>query len=189
MDKRKKYASKNVIGVYKQSKDDLQGYLRSEVPYKKIMVTPESFNIVLSAIRSTGVDPYQEYFFLWDECERTIQDIAYRGKIILPINDLFKFKKKCFISATTIPPTDRRFQEHNFTYIKIEPDFDYKQDLKLLVTNNVVSTLKQYVKDHPSKHYFIFVNSTRAIASIQKALKIKRSSYTFCGHNVELPQL
>lgn len=184
-DKCKKYGTK-VIGVYKRAPQDLIEYLQSNVPLKKILVTPESFQLVLNTLAEMGINVYQEYFLLWDECERTVQDISYRGKIILPISDFFKFKSKAFISATAILPSDKRFEEQRFTLINIVPDFDYKQPLKVIHTNNIVTTLKKYFDESKSEKYFIFLNSTRTIASIQKALKIKKESFIFCALNSSL---
>jgi hypothetical protein len=185
-DKCRKYKDKHIIGVYKDSPDDLEDYLTSNVQYKKIMVTPESFSLVMAAMREAGIDVYNDYFLLWDECERTIQDIYYRGRIILPIDEVFKFRHKAFISATALPPRDPRFVEQDFTYIKLKPDFDYKQSIKLIHSDNVETSLKKYIQEYPSEKYFIFLNSTRTIASIQKALGIKDESFTFCAYESSL---
>ena len=52
--------------------------------YLKIMTTPESFPKVCSAMIQTHTDMHGEWFMLFDECERTIQDAGYRGSITLP---------------------------------------------------------------------------------------------------------
>lgn len=182
-DKCRKYKHKHVIGVYKESKDDLEEYLRRNIGFKKIMVTPESFPLLMDAMNEVGINAYEEYFLLWDECERVIQDINYRGKITLPIDDFFKFKQKAFISATVLPPSDPRFIEQGFSYIKLQPAFDYRQRIKLIHTNNVITSLKKYLSEHASNNYFIFLNSTKAIATIQKTLKIKDDSFAFCAYD------
>ena len=32
---------------------------------------------------------YKDYFLLFDECEKAIQDVGYRGDIYLPVEDGF----------------------------------------------------------------------------------------------------
>ena len=33
---------------------------------------------------------YKDYFLLFDECEKAIQDVGYRGDIYLPVEDFFQ---------------------------------------------------------------------------------------------------
>jgi hypothetical protein len=126
---------------------------------------------------------YEEYFFLFDECERAIQDVSYRGDVILPMSDFFKFANKAFISATPIMPSDPRFLKHKFKSLIIKPTFDYKRDLQLIVTDHALSTLQKYLNDHPRDNYFIFIKSTEQIAHIIKTLNIMQESAVFCARD------
>ena len=71
-----------------------------------------------------------------DECEKFIQDVDYRKRISQPINDFFLFKNKAMVSATPLKMRHPKLERQNFKMIKITPDFDYKVDLNLIVTNN-----------------------------------------------------
>lgn len=134
----------NVLGVYEgKTEEHILDYLQSIVQPKKIMVTPESFRRVKEVIlEMEDYNLYNDFFLLFDECERTIQDISYRADIILPMQDFFHFKQKAFISATPIIPSDPRFEGSGFKALYIEPDYDYKENVQLLSTNNVFLTLK-----------------------------------------------
>ena len=77
---------------------------------------------------------------LFDECEKIIQDVDYRGDIHLPVNDFFKFEGKAMVSATPLMPRDPRFAEQGFEMMRVEPTYDYKQRVKLLVTNNTMDS-------------------------------------------------
>ena len=110
--------------------------------YYKIMTTPESFPKVKRAIKSVNLDLYKEFFLLFDECEKIIQDVDYRKKIALPINDFFRFENKAMVSATPIIPSDPRFEEQNFEIVKIVPDYIHSKNLLLYPTNNVQITLQ-----------------------------------------------
>lgn len=47
----------------------------------------------------TSTPVYEDYFLLFDECEKAIQDVGYRGDIYLPVEDFFKFNGKAMVSA------------------------------------------------------------------------------------------
>lgn len=181
---------KNVFGVYEGIyADDILDYLEKGNKYHKVLTTPESFRKVKDAFAEYGMDIYNECFLLFDECQKIIQDVSYRQDIVLPINDFFKFKNKAFVSATPILPSDPRFEENKFKEIEIQPDFDYKQNIHLLTTNNVLGTLRTVIEklqeynsqNETSKNICIFLNSTDTIEAIIKQLKIEENSVVFCS--------
>jgi hypothetical protein len=174
--------TKTIRGVYEgKTVDDIVDYLRSSVTPKKIITTPESFLKVKEAMKDEGIDMYKDYFIVFDECERTIQDVGYRTKILIPVDDFFHFNGKAFVSATPIAPSDPRFVEHGFTPLYIEPTFEYKEPIKLIHTNNVFSTVEKYFEENPKDQYFIFFNSTDSIAYLINHLKIKDESSIYCA--------
>lgn len=80
--------------------------------YLKIMTTPESFPKVRSAMVQTHTDMHGEWFMLFDECERTIQDAGYRGSITLPMDDFSDANKRRWFprrrSSRPIPVSSSR---------------------------------------------------------------------------------
>jgi len=62
----------------------------------------------------------ENYFLLFDECERIVTDISYRGKIAAPLETFFRFKNKAVVSVTTLEFSDERFK--NFDHYIIQPD-------------------------------------------------------------------
>jgi len=174
----------NILIVCKGiNQKQVENYLNSHVTPKKILCTPEAYiTKVRPAIESVdSFKLYEDFFLLMDECDKLIRDVDYRPKIILPIDDFFKFKNKAMISATAVEPSDKRFLEHNFRILKVEPKYDYSTNLNLITTNNVLGSLKQVLDCHSAKSYFIFVNSTDLIHSLIKALKIQDESKVFCA--------
>lgn len=106
-----------LFAVYEgTSKEDVKAYLAGESDgYRKIITTPEGFDKkVLPAMYETDTPIFEDYFLLFDECEKTIQDVGYRGDIYLPVEDFFRFKNKAMVSATPIVPSDPRFAEQGF---------------------------------------------------------------------------
>ncbi|WP_448103612.1 hypothetical protein [Pedobacter panaciterrae] len=179
-----KRKQKIILGVYEGvTKDDIIEYLESDIFPKKIMTTPESFQKVKEAMMELDMlqSMYDDYYILFDECERTVQDVGYREKITLPIDDYFKFKSKAFISATPIMPSDPRFAKEGFRIQKVVPTFNHIQDLRLVVTNNTFYSFKRFIDDNPRERYFIFFNSTNAIANLISFLEIKADSAIFCS--------
>ena len=148
----------------------------------KILTTPESFRKVQDAFDSLDIDiRFEGYFLLFDECQKIVKDCDYRGDIMLPMDFFFECKDKAIVSATVPEFTDARF--NNFTRIDITPDFDYKMNIHLDTTNNVLQKLRVRMKelDESGMPLFIFVNYTDMTYSVMKQLEILDQSAVFCA--------
>ena len=115
---------------------NLKKYLQMDIQFKKIITTPESFHKIRKAAEELGINIYKTFFCLFDECEKVTQDIDYRRKISQPIYDFFRFEQKAFVSATPLPMSHPEFERQGFQTIQVLPDYDYKKDLTLIVTNS-----------------------------------------------------
>lgn len=62
---------------------------RKDLKYKKLITTPEGFKKIKEVAQQLGINIFKEYFCLFDECEKIIQDVDYRSRIAQPINDFF----------------------------------------------------------------------------------------------------
>lgn len=164
----------NLEAVYaKCAPYNLKKYLQMDIEYKKIITTPESFKKIRKAAEELGINIYKTFFCLFDECEKVTQDVDYRKKISLPIYDFFQFEQKAFVSATPLPMSHPEFERQGFQAIKVEPDYDYKKDLTLIVTNSYYKSIKKVLdKLKDSKHICIFFNVTDGIAALIDALEI-----------------
>ena len=152
---------------------NIKKYLQMDIPHKKVLCTPESFKKIRKAAIELNINIYKDFFCLFDECEKVTQDIDYRSKIAQPIYDFFQFEGKAFVSATPLSMSHKEFERQNFQKIKIMPDYDYKKDLDLIVTNSYYKRLKKVLdgmKD--SKHICIFFNVTDGINEIIENLGI-----------------
>ena len=147
---------------------------RNDIPYKKILTTPESFHKIRTDAQKIGINIYgDDWFCLFDECEKITQDHDYRRTISQPIYDFFQFKNKAFVSATPLHIPHGEFERQNFQKIKIVPDYDYKKDLQLIVTNSYYKRLRKVLDDmKDSKHICIFFNVTDGINEIIENLGI-----------------
>jgi hypothetical protein len=181
-----KHKDDNLKGVYQGVfQKDIVKYLektRREGKFIKIMTTPESFPKVLDALEEMDVDIRFECFVLFDECEKLTKDCDYRQDITLPMDLFFECQNKAMVSATPITElTDPRFK--SFKEIKIEPTYNYKHELNLLTTNNVLQVFKGVISSmlKAEKPLFIFINSTDMIHALMNKLSLVEQSAVFCS--------
>ncbi len=167
------------------TKEEIVAYLKhkTDCGYHKILTTPESFPKVRSALYEATERIYDDWFLLFDECERTIQDAGFRGTITLPIDDFFRCRNKAMVSATPIVPSDPRFAEQKFRQLILSPSYDYKRPIKLIHTNNMVGWLATFINDSLEMELpcCIFVNSAELIYQLIKTLRIESRSKVFCS--------
>lgn len=171
------------LAVYaKCTEAKIKRYLNSSVQYKKLLCTPESYKKIKKAAGQAGINLYTDFFCLMDECEKFIQDVDYRKRISQPINDFFLFKNKAMVSATPLKMRHPKLERQNFKMIKITPDFDYKVDLNLIVTNNYDKIIHEKFEQYQtSECVSIFLNSTNGINRIINTLGIENESKVFCS--------
>ena len=172
-----------MLGVYEGvSAKDIEDYIKGEEYPKKIMTTPESFPKVKRAMLNTGTCMYGTYFLLYDECDRLVSDADYRTTVTLPTNDFFRFGQKAMVSATPIMPSDPRFADSGFKICRIVPSYDYRQDIEIIQTNNVMTMLRMTLEvlDREDR-VCVFLNSTNGIESIINRAGIRENSHVFCS--------
>lgn len=166
-------------GVFKEvTVRQLTTYLKNpNIKYKKIITTPEGFEgKVLKVAKQLGMNIYKEYFCLFDESEHITEDTGYRRSISAPMREFFKFERKALVSATPLKPskyTLTLFLRHQFKWVEIKPDYDYREDMTLITPRSFYSRVKQEVKrllDNGSPHVCIFYKTTEGINNIVESL-------------------
>ena len=182
-----KHADDNLLGVHDRVyQDKIICYIEQSMnngKYIKILTTPESFRKVQDAFESLDIDiRFDGYFLLFDECQKMVKDCDYRSDITLPMDLFFECRDKAIVSAT--PPTeyaDPRFD--TFQMVKLCPDYDYRQDIQLYTTNNVLQRTREVIESLSSdeRPVFFFVNSTDMILSLMKQLGVWDESAVFCS--------
>lgn len=180
----KKHENLNLLGIYEGINfPKIKKYLLdTSVEYKKLLTTPEGFWKIKKAADAIGLNIYKEFFCLFDECERLNQDVGYRKKITNPVNDFFQFDNKAFVSATPLDIQHPKAIEQGFYKLKIDPQFDYKKDIELIVTNDIVNILLEKLESLKSSQCVcIFYNSTAGIDSIIHSLGMQYNYKTFCS--------
>jgi hypothetical protein len=154
----------------------------SNIKDKKLLTTPESYHKIKDACTDLGIDIYDYFFCLFDECEKLVQDVDYRSDITQPINDFFNFKNKAFVSATCLEMTHPEFVNQNFQKTIIKPTFFYKKNLNLIMTDNFeFDVIKRLDELKESKCVCVFMNKTDSIDDIIYTLGIEKDSKVFCS--------
>ena len=122
---------------------------------------------------------------LFDECERTVQDVGFRSSITAPVDDFFRYKHKAMVSATPIIPSDPRFEQQGFRMIVFKPDYDYKQPLHLIHTNNTPNALLQEIERRmkAGDKVCIFFNAVESIGRLILTYNIKDCTNIYCGED------
>jgi hypothetical protein len=164
--------------------EQVADYLKSDVRYKKIFCTaPAYMSKVAPAIHESEFNLFDDFFFLIDECDKLGNDTDFRPDITLPIDDFFKFKSKSMISATAIIPSDPRFEAEGFKILKVKPTWDYREDLNLIPTNNVLYATIKLLTEKTKNRVFVFCNSTELIHQIITLAKLEERCRVFCAEN------
>ena len=188
--KSKVHKNDNLFGVMqKVTTNDVVDYLERSIAEKKhikILSTPESFNKVKNAFEEIEENIYVRCFMLLDECQKYVQDNDYREDITLPIEGFFRFDNKAMVSATPILPSDPRFEEQGFSLVQIVPDYEYRKEISILHTNNVLEALKIKIPQiqkaqTESRSICFFINSTDMIYQLMQKLGIVEESAVFCA--------
>lgn len=180
-----------ILGVTEKVKGaDIVKYLKGDAEYKKIVTTPESYMKVRRALIQLKINYLDDYFLLFDECEKVISEINYRETINLPMDDFWEFKNRSFITATPFDVYPGAFAQRGFKKITIDPDtVFFWTKIMLVYTYNVLATVKaliSIVKTNPDlgDHcYCYFVNSIDMIHNIIKNAEIKELSNIYCSEN------
>lgn len=172
----------NLFGVYQGVfTDDIIDHIEnSNGKFIKILTTPESFYKVEEALKATDIEIRFQCFLLFDECHKIVKDSDFRETISLPMDLFFECENKALVSATPIEFSDPRFED--FEMVKIIPDFDFSKDLDLLITNNVLQSVKDTLESLDGNN-FIFCNSTDMVYNLMKQLDLFDESSVFCSTN------
>lgn len=176
----------NIIGVYGDNMPANRIIERITAQQErpiKLMTTPDSYPKVTSALKKLHIPYLQDYFLLFDECEKIVADIDYRHDITLPIDDFFLFQNKAMVSATPIVINDPRFEKQKFTIIKIKPTYDYRKELEIRPTNNVEVMLHRLFDEQKEDNtpICIFYNSVRGIKELIVNFKIGDDTNVYCS--------
>ena len=175
-----------VINENTSNKDIYDYLIQDNVQNKKLMTTPEAFERMISVLRVIDKNYRANYFLLYDECEKLVQQPLFRPKLLAPLDELFLFDNKALISATPLIPSDNRLEEHGFKLLVFKPEFDYREELKLITTNNLKTSLRNQLKLYnDDRPVFIYSNCKESILYATQIEEVKDDYKVFCAKDLD----
>jgi hypothetical protein len=151
---------KNVLGVYPGvSPRQIADYLLAPSVFrKKILITPDDFFTVKEIMEELNINMYEDFFLLFDECEKDFPMEEFR-------DDFHRFQNRSFVTSSPIITSDPLMKGHGFHILTLSPDYEYKQPLDLITTNNIVETLSAQIVQL-TEPVCIFCHSRETIDSL-----------------------
>jgi hypothetical protein len=188
MEVKKTLYKRNLCIVKSGVKDNaIVAHLKDDtIPFKKIMTTPESFDRVIKILKAEWPNYRKEFFLLFDECEKVIKQAIFRKKMADPLPEFFEFDNKAFVSATPLIPNHPKFQEAGFIELDIVPEFEYRKNINIIVTNNIRTSLRNFLRIHDDGHpIFIFTNCSATILYATTLELVKDNFKVFCASTLD----
>lgn len=154
---------KDFLIVYgKVTSNQIEKYLKSDIKYKKIIGTYDSFNRLLN------YEEIKNYFLLIDEYHVLFNSYAFRNDAILFLLKNFnEFKDFCFMTAT--PLNDDIILDEIKYLPKLNIVWEKAIPVKLNISDITFTNkelLKILTKDNEEVNYHIFLNSVKTIKDI-----------------------
>ncbi|HMM04265.1 DEAD/DEAH box helicase family protein [Dysgonomonas sp.] len=151
--------------------NDIKEYLSSNIPYKKLITTPDSFYKIIEASKGNLHELYRDYFLLFDEAHSIITE-SYRESMIKAFELQFNFKSRTFISATPFYFSDPRMKELKYYRITFDEPLGkiniiHAKSVKRCV-NEFLTNTNQF-----NSNLHIFLNSVTEIAEAIERAEIK----------------
>lgn len=174
----------NLLGVYEKcTQTAITKYFQSDIPFKKFITTPESFWKIKKVANELDINIHKDYFCLFDECEKIMQDVEFRENITQPIVDFFQFDNKAFVSATPLIIKHLELELQKFERWKIIPDYDYNIDIEIIGTDKFnITVLEKLQSLQDSRCICVFFNSVTGINKIVASLNETTEDYKiFCS--------
>ncbi|MDR2118831.1 MAG: hypothetical protein LBP25_04805 [Tannerellaceae bacterium] len=151
---------KNILGFYTGvSPQQIANYLQNPSKFrKKLLITPDNFFTVKEIMKELNMNMYEEFFLFLDECEKDFPVEEMR-------TDFFRFRNRAFVSAAPIIESDPLMKENGFFTLKIQPEYEYRQPVNLVITNNIIETLTAQITQMKEPVY-IFCHSAETIQTL-----------------------
>jgi len=166
------------------SVEKLKKYIDARgIKHLKFLSTPEGLGKIITALKQSGIDPYQEIFLLCDESHKITTDVKYRVNISSFTDHFFQFKNKAMISATPFKPSHPKLAEQGFKMIKVNHERDVKKDITLLCVNNLGAAFKDYVDQYDGEMLFVFFNTLNGIETLITKNELKAKAHIYCSED------
>jgi hypothetical protein len=151
---------KDVLGVYSGVNSRvIAEYLSNlSASRKKILTTPDGFFTIKEIMKELNINMYEDFFLFFDECEKDFFSEEFK-------EDFFHFRNRSFVTSIPFIVSDPLMEKHGFYILTLRPDYEYKQKLRLISTNNIVETLTSQISTLKGS-VCIFCHSIKTLDSL-----------------------
>ena len=187
--KNKEAQHKNLLGVYQGVTDEeILDYLNDN-KIKKIAVTYDKLEYVVTLLENNGYNPYQNFFLLIDEWHTLFNSYIFRNKAIKKtLSEAIKFKEVTFMTATPIEEEFILTELKDFPIVEVQWKNTTTVNVKPVITNSPLNIVSQLVttllNDNSFGNLHFFVNSVEFIADVLKKTELNPESVRIiCSNN------
>lgn len=180
---------KELFGIYEGvTKKEIIDYVNSR-KIKKIAVTYDSLERLITLLIEDGVDVYDDYFLLVDEYHVLFNSYCFRNEAIKKVLEYSrKFKEVTFMTATPIEKEFQLTELKDLPIIAVEWYNTVPVNITPEITNDPQMRVCQLILDRLEGKMFgnlhFFVNSVEFIASTIKELKLSpKDVKVVCSEN------
>lgn len=160
----------------------IEEYLLKNIPFKKIIVTPDSLPKIITAAKNLDLleSLFSDYYLVLDEAHSIVTE-SFRESMIKAFELHFQFKNRIIISATPFYFTDPRLK--NLDYYRIT--FHEKLGkINILNAKSVRTCVNEFLteKKETKGNMHIFYNSVTEIAEAIELAELKDCN-VHCSEN------
>lgn len=152
---------------------DIEEYLQKDIPFKKIIVTPDSLYKIIEAAENIEIinKLYSNFYLILDEAHSVITEY-FRESMVDAFELLFNFKNKIIISATPYYFSDPRMEEFNYYRIKFDEPID---KITIINTRSIRACVNAFLTGEMKTkgNLHIFYNSVTEIAEAIELAELK----------------
>lgn len=152
---------------------DIEEYLLKGIPFKKIIVTPDSLHKIIEAAENVEIinKLYSDFYLILDEAHSVITEY-FRESMVDAFELLFNFKNKIIISATPYYFSDPRMEEFNYYRIKFDEPID---KITIVNTKSVRACVNAFLTGEMKTkgNLHIFYNSVTEITEAIELAELK----------------
>jgi hypothetical protein len=178
-----------LLGIYEGvSSDKIMDYIKTH-KIKKIAVTYDSLERLITLLIGSGIDVYNDYYLLVDEWHILFTSYVFRNKAIKRLlSHSNKFKEVTYMTATPIEEEFILKEIRHLPIVEVQWENTVKVTINPIEANNTQRMVCDIIKTALNGRMFgnlhFFVNSVEFIAVILKHLNLPPQSVrVVCSQN------
>ena len=179
-----------LLGIYEGITDDeILDYVKTH-EIKKIAVTYDSLDRLITSLLDKGINVYDEYYLLVDEWHILFNSYAFRNRAVKSVLQHSKqFKEVTYMTATPIEEEFVLKELRHLPVVEVQWDNVVTISIKPIKSNSPVRTVSKLIKDCINGNAFgnlhFFVNSVEFIAEAIKHSGLKpKQVRIICSNNL-----